>query len=134
MEEPEARVLVVPDHKLGTNDCRGWIRRSLFQRLNKKHDDELLSAQVARLRKERHGSVRDEDLDEQDRLILLHVAKQEIARKLLPSDRFYQFGMAFHNTQAKGSLKSWRMMLPTRWKRILCCRKAQSNQGSRYRR
>ena len=105
MEEPDARVLVVPDHKLGTNDCRGWIRRSLFQRLNKKHDDELLAAQVARLRKERHGSVRDEDLDEQDRLILLHVAKQEIARKLLPSDRFYQFRMAFHNTQAKGSFK-----------------------------
>ena len=31
MEEPDARVLVVPDRKLGTNDCRGWIRRSVFQ-------------------------------------------------------------------------------------------------------
>ncbi len=38
MEEAEARVLVVPDRKLGTNDCRGWIRRSVFQRLKEKHD------------------------------------------------------------------------------------------------
>jgi len=38
MEEPEAQVLVVPDRKLGTNDCRGWIRRSVFQRLKEKHD------------------------------------------------------------------------------------------------
>jgi hypothetical protein len=33
IEEPDARVLVVEDHSLGTNDCRGWIRRSLFERL-----------------------------------------------------------------------------------------------------
>src|SRR5580698_5601032 len=43
MEEPEARVLVVPDRKLGTNDCRGWIRRSVFQRLKEKHDSEIFS-------------------------------------------------------------------------------------------
>lgn len=105
MEEPDARVLVVPDHQLGTNDCRGWIRRSLFERLQQKHDDDLLSAQVARLRRERHGETLDEDLDEQEKLILVQIAKQEIARKLLPSDRFYQFRMAFQNTQAKGSFK-----------------------------
>ena len=33
IEEPDATVLVVEDHSLGTNDCRGWIRRSLFERL-----------------------------------------------------------------------------------------------------
>jgi len=33
IEEPEASVLVVEDHILGTNDCRGWIRRSLFSEL-----------------------------------------------------------------------------------------------------
>jgi hypothetical protein len=33
IEQPDARVLVVDDHSLGTNDCRGWIRRSLFDRL-----------------------------------------------------------------------------------------------------
>ena len=33
IEEPDARVLVVDDHSLGTNDCRGWIRRALFERL-----------------------------------------------------------------------------------------------------
>jgi len=33
IEEPDVSVLVVEDHILGTNDCRGWIRRSLFERL-----------------------------------------------------------------------------------------------------
>ena len=52
IEEPDARVLVVPDHALGTNDCRGWIRRSLFDKLRQKHDGELVEAEVARLEKE----------------------------------------------------------------------------------
>src|SRR5882672_10225274 len=91
MEAPDTRVLVVPDHSLGTNDCRGWIRQSLFQRLKQKHDDELLSAQVNRLRRERHGEVRDENLDDQEKLVLVSDAKQDVARKLLPSGRFYQF-------------------------------------------
>jgi hypothetical protein len=34
IEEPLARVLVVKDHVLGTNDCRGWIRESLYKKLN----------------------------------------------------------------------------------------------------
>src|SRR5246500_628921 len=105
MEVPDSRVLVVPDRKLGTNDCRGWIRRSLFQRLQEKHDEELLSLQFDRLRRERHGTVRDEDLDEQKRSILLHDAKREISGKRLPEGRFYQFRMAFANTQAKGAFK-----------------------------
>jgi hypothetical protein len=105
MEAPDCRVLVVPDRKLGTNDCRGWIRRSLFQRLQEKHDDELLSLQFDRLRRERHGTVRDEDLDEQQRSILLNDAKPEISWKRLPEGRFYQFRMAFANTQAKGAFK-----------------------------
>ena len=105
MESEDAQVLVVPDRKLGTNDCRGWIRRSIFERLKQKHDDETLAVQVERLRRERHGEVRDEDLDEQEKSILLRIAKQEVARKLLPSDRFYQFRMAFSNTQAKGAFK-----------------------------
>jgi len=33
IEDQNTRVLVVEDHSLGTNDCRGWIRRSLFERL-----------------------------------------------------------------------------------------------------
>ena len=105
MESSDARVLVVPDHKLGTNDCRGWIRRSVFERLKQKHDEEILTLQIERLRKERHELVRDEDFTEHERLTLLQIAKQEIARKLLPSDRFYQFRMAFANTQAKGAFK-----------------------------
>jgi hypothetical protein len=105
MEEPEVRVLVVPDRKLGTNDCRGWIRRSLFQRLQQKHDAEILSAQVERLRRERHASARDEDLDEKQRSALLADAKREITGKRLPEERFYQFRMAFADTQAKGAFK-----------------------------
>ncbi|HTF68951.1 MAG TPA: hypothetical protein VK638_40355 [Edaphobacter sp.] len=34
IEEPYTRILVVKDHVLGTNDCRGWIRESLYNKLN----------------------------------------------------------------------------------------------------
>src|SRR6201997_4522912 len=105
MEEPEARVLVVPDRKLGTNDCRGWIRRSVFQRLQHKHDDEILSAQVERLRRERYGKASDENRDHAEESVLLQDARREVARKRLPEGRFYQFRMAFAGTQAKGALK-----------------------------
>jgi len=105
MEEPEARVLVVPDRRLGTNDCRGWIRRSVFQRLQQKHDDEILSYQIERLRRERHAGTRDEDLDGKQRSVLLEDAKREIAGKRLAEGRFYQFRMAFADTQAKGAFK-----------------------------
>lgn len=33
IEFRNACVLIVRDHELGTNDCRGWIRRSLFEKL-----------------------------------------------------------------------------------------------------
>jgi hypothetical protein len=105
MEEPEARVLVVPDRKLGTNDCRGWIRRSVFQRLQQKHDDEILSAQVERLRRERYGKASDENQDQAEESVLLQDAKREIAGKRLAEGRFYQFRMAFADTQAKGAFK-----------------------------
>ncbi|MGE5110923.1 MAG: hypothetical protein ACM3JB_08720 [Acidobacteriaceae bacterium] len=105
MEEPDSRVLVVPDRKLGTNDCRGWIRRSTFRRLQQKHDDEILSHQIERLRRERHAGASDEDLDENQRSLLLEDAKREIAGKRLPEGRFYQFRMAFADTQAKGAFK-----------------------------
>jgi len=95
MEEPEARVLVVPDRKLGTNDCRGWIRRSVFPASQEKHDREILSVQMERLRRERHGKASDEDLDEQQQSALLEDAKREIARKRLAEGHFYQFRMAF---------------------------------------
>lgn len=34
IEVPGCRVMVTEDLELGTNDCRGWISRSLFNRLN----------------------------------------------------------------------------------------------------
>ncbi|MFZ0862299.1 MAG: hypothetical protein WCA27_05645 [Candidatus Sulfotelmatobacter sp.] len=105
MEEPEARVIVVPDRKLGTNDCRGWIRRSVFQRLQQKHDDEILSAQVERLRRERFGKANDENRDQAEESVLLQDAKREVAGRRLAEGRFYQFRMAFADTQAKGAFK-----------------------------
>jgi hypothetical protein len=104
-EEPEVRVLVVPDRKLGTNDCRGWIRRSMFRRLQQKHDDEILSAQVERLRRERYGKASDKIQDKAGESVFLRDAKREIAGKRVPEERFYQFRMAFADTQAKGAFK-----------------------------
>ena len=57
IEAQDERVLVVEDHALGTNDCRGWISERLFRKL------------------------------------------------CLPDRRFYQFRLAFDQTQAKGSFK-----------------------------
>ena len=33
IEQPDLRTVVVEDHVLGTNDCRGWIRESLYRKL-----------------------------------------------------------------------------------------------------
>src|SRR4029077_19377979 len=33
IQEPDVDVLVVQDHALGTNDCRGWISERLFGKL-----------------------------------------------------------------------------------------------------
>src|SRR5437667_9151412 len=66
IEAADVRVIVVKDHEFGTNDCRGWISRSLLRALQERS----------------RASGRD-----------------------LPSDRFYQFRLAFDSTQAKGSCK-----------------------------
>ena len=34
VEEPKCSVLLVPDLELGTNDCRGWVRQTLFDKLS----------------------------------------------------------------------------------------------------
>src|SRR4051794_27922040 len=49
VEVPECRLLVVDDHQLGTNDCRGWISQSLFRRLQAKHRHELVTQEMQRL-------------------------------------------------------------------------------------
>ncbi len=107
MEEPDARVLVVPDHSLGTNDCRGWIRRSVFGKLQQKHGAELLDREVTKLLRQDCPDGHDKHLSPagRERLALEETAKREMGGKLLHSERFYQFRMAFHDTQAKGSFK-----------------------------
>src|SRR5947209_11455751 len=54
MEEADARVLVVPDGKLGTNDCRGWIRRSFFLKLQQTHEQQLVTGEIDRLFRDRY--------------------------------------------------------------------------------
>jgi hypothetical protein len=34
IEQPDLHIVVVEDHVLGTNDCRGWIRESLYRKLH----------------------------------------------------------------------------------------------------
>jgi hypothetical protein len=33
VEEPDLHIVVIQDHVLGTNDCRGWVRESLYRKL-----------------------------------------------------------------------------------------------------
>ncbi len=104
VEVAECRLLVVDDHQLGTNDCRGWISQSLFRRLQAKHRHELLTEEMRRLlarSKEKGGSPLEGD----EQRAICDLAEMKISRKRLRSHRFYQFRLAFDKTQAKGSFK-----------------------------
>lgn len=106
MQEDDARVLVVADGKLGTNDCRGWIRRSLFLTLQQTHEQQLIVEEIEQLLRERYEKAPDQELlGSAEKQELTTIAKLQVHHKVLPSGRFYQFRMAFANTQAKGSFK-----------------------------
>jgi hypothetical protein len=102
IEVPECRVLVVDDRQLGTNDCRGWLSESLFRKLQRKHEAELLSNEFQK-RATKLGERTS--LCERDETALLEEAKLRIRGKQIGSGRFYQFRLAFDKTQAKGSFK-----------------------------
>ena len=104
VEVPECRVLVVDDRELGTNDCRGWISRTLFMKLQAKHRENLLADEIKRLLR-KHGHGQDSQLNPDDGEALKQEAEAMIGRKLLRGNRFYQFRLAFDKTQAKGSFK-----------------------------
>jgi hypothetical protein len=107
-EESDCRVMVVDDHELGTNDCRGWISRSLFRKLQKKHQAELLAKEVERLFTQ---GIANRSLEEQELALsevetaLFEEASRKIQGKIIGPNRFYQFRLAFDRTQAKGSFK-----------------------------
>lgn len=109
IEVPDCRLLVVEDRQLGTNDCRGWMSQSLFQRLQAKHRDDLVVQEMQKLlanRKQQCPVVHQDcqlNLDEQ--ATLAEQARSKIDHRVLRSHRFYQFRLAFDRTQAKGSFK-----------------------------
>src|SRR6516162_1412447 len=109
VEEADCRVIVVDDHELGTNDCRGWISQSLFRKLQQKHQTELLAWETERLRTQRTAKHSEEQqpppLTEQEMLALVEQAKHRVHRKRICAYRFYQFRLAFDKTQAKGAFK-----------------------------
>jgi hypothetical protein len=101
LEIPKARLMVVEDHELGTNDCRGWIRRSLFQGLQQQRHAEIVGMEkAALLSKRRQPTTTPEQLT-----ALAEQAERNARSKFLPDGRFYQFRLAFATTQAKGSFK-----------------------------
>jgi hypothetical protein len=109
VEEPDCRVMVVEDHELGTNDCRGWISQSLFRKLQQKHQSELLEREMNRLVARRMANLSDaqEDpaLTEEEEAALVEQAKRRIYSKQIHAHRFYQFRLAFDRSQAKGAFK-----------------------------
>jgi hypothetical protein len=108
-EEADCRVLVVDDHELGTNDCRGWISASLFRKLERKHESALLAKEVARLLEKRMEESTEFPLplaaDEAKDTEVIEEAKRRIQTKRIGAHRFYQFRLAFDRTQAKGAFK-----------------------------
>jgi hypothetical protein len=109
LEEQDCRVTVVDDRELGTNDCRGWISQSLFSKLQNKHKAELLSQETEKLfakgMAERPDGQKDVQLSEEEVAALVEQAKLSLQGKTIQPCRFYQFRLAFDNTQAKGSFK-----------------------------
>ena len=109
IEVSDCRLLVVEDHQLGTNDCRGWISQSLFNRLQAKHRDDLLAHETQKLlmkwKQQSQNEHKDLPLAQEDEAALAEQAKSRIARKVLRGHRFYQFRLSFDKTQAKGSFK-----------------------------
>ena len=109
VEEPDCRVMVVDDHELGTNDCRGWISQSLFRKLQQKHQSDILAKETEKLLAQRiaEGSEGQEDLSlsEEEEAALVEQAKRRIQGKRIGAHRFYQFRLAFDRTQAKGAFK-----------------------------
>jgi hypothetical protein len=109
IEEPDCRVMVVDDHEFGTNDCRGWISQSLFQKLQKKHKAELLARETEKLRAQRMAECPAEQegysLTEEEEAVLVEQAKRRIQAKTIRTRSFYQFRLAFDKTQAKGAFK-----------------------------
>lgn len=109
IEVPDCRLLVVEDHQLGTNDCRGWISQSLFKRLQAKHRDDLFAHETQKLlmkwKQQSQNEQKDLPLAQEDEAALTEQAQSRIARKVLRGHRFYQFRLSFDKTQAKGSFK-----------------------------
>ncbi len=109
IEETDCRVLVVDDHELGTNDCRGWISASLFHKLQRKHESELLAKGVARLLETQMDKPTAFPstlaTDEAEDAEVIEEAKRRIRGKRISAYRFYQFRLAFDRTQAKGAFK-----------------------------
>src|SRR5271167_1296958 len=105
-EVPDCRVMVVDDHELGTNDCRGWISQSLFRKLQQKHQSELLAREMERLHAQRIGEGSEEQQDipltDEEETALVEQAKRRIQGRQIGAHRFYQFRLAFDKTQAKG--------------------------------
>jgi hypothetical protein len=102
LELPKARLMVVEDHELGTNDCRGWIRRSLFQQLQQQRYAELIGVEKAALIARQKAPAK---LAPGQLTALAELAERNARAKVLPEGRFYQFRLAFGSTQAKGSFK-----------------------------
>ena len=96
IQMPECRVLVVKDHELGTNDCRGWISQTLFRELQDSHKAGPLKREIERLTKIHPNLATGE---------IHSTAERNVRHSVIPSAAFYQFRLAFERTQAKGSFK-----------------------------
>ena len=109
IEALECRLLVVEDRQLGTNDCRGWISQSLFNRLQAKHRNDLVAQEMQKplTNRKQHcpGEHEDCQLNREEHATLAERARSKVDHKVLRGHRFYQFRLAFDKAQAKGSFK-----------------------------
>ena len=82
IEKPECQVLVVDDHELGTNDCRGWVSETVFRELQAAHGKGLLKREIERL-KRIHPNLAETEI--------IRAAERNTRRHVIPPGAFYQF-------------------------------------------
>ena len=98
IQKPECRVLVVMDHELGTNDCRGWISQALFRELQATHKSDLLKREIERLTKI-HPNLATAEIHS--------TAERNVRHSVIPHRRILPIPPGFRANASQGFVQSY---------------------------
>jgi hypothetical protein len=106
---PDLRLGICDDLRLGTNDSRGYISRSLFNQFDRQHQTALFEEELRKLwmawKEKLPADHRDDPVPDEIMMEWSRQAERKVRNQRIPSDRFYQFRLAFKDGLAKGGCK-----------------------------